>query len=175
MIKNKSLNRTRSFFCILLITMSLVLLDQFTKQAAARFLKGQQPVVLIPSILKLQYLYPENRGIAFGLMQGGTIFFSILTFALIAVMIFLFFRIPADRRLIPVYSAGILLLSGAAGNLTDRIWHGYVIDFIYFYLIDFPIFNLADVFVVTGSFLMAFLLIFVYKEGDFMPGKERPE
>ncbi len=175
MTDKKSLNTAWLFLIGTCMCLVLVFLDQITKHAASVFLKGQKPVVLIPSVLKLQYLYPENRGIAFGLMQGSTVFFSVFTIILLLFLLFLFFRVPKTRRMIPAFLAGILLVSGAVGNLLDSVLPGYVIDFIYFYLIDFPVFNLADVFVVTGTFLMAFLLLFVYKDGELAPGKGKPE
>ena len=150
----------------LLMAGGLIVLDQVSKYAAAVYLKGKEPVTLIPSVLKLQYLYPENRGIAFGLMQGGTVLFSALAILLLSFLLLIFFRLPGNRRMTPLFISGALLFSGAAGNLIDRVFRGYVIDFIYFYLIDFPLFNIADVCVVTGSVLLAVLILFVYKEDE---------
>ena len=142
----------------------LVLLDQYTKHLAALHLKNQSDIRIIPDVLHLTYLYPENRGIAFGLMQGGTAVFAVLSLILMAVILYVLFRIPGTSRYVPMKIICILLLSGAAGNLIDRVFRGYVIDFIYFCLIDFPVFNLADVFVVSGGALLIITGIFVYKE-----------
>ena len=157
------------------MTGGLIILDQVSKYAAAVHLKGKDPVILIPSVLKLQYLYPENRGIAFGLMQGGTVLFSVIAFLLLGLLLLLYFRMPGTRRMLPLFTGGALLFSGAAGNLIDRIVRGYVIDFIYFCLIDFPVFNVADICVVTGSVVLAFLVLFVYKEEELQlfKGKNR--
>ena len=66
--------------------------------------------------------------------------------------------------------------AGAIGNLIDRIVHNYVIDFLYFSLIDFPIFNVADIYVTVASFALIFSVFFVYTEEDFeavFPKKKR--
>ena len=70
----------------------------------------------------------------------------------------------------------LLIISGAIGNLIDRVAHQYVIDFIYVSLIDFPVFNTADCFVTVGCLLLVVLLLFVYKDDDLkaiFPAKKR--
>ena len=61
----------------------------------------------------------------------------------------------------------VLLASGAIGNMADRAIYGYVTDFLYFELIDFPIFNVADCYVVIAAFTAAFYILFYYKDEDF--------
>ena len=82
-------------------------------------------------------------------------------------LILLYYKIPLQNRYLPILAVLVLLLSGAVGNLIDRIFHSYVIDFFYFSLIDFPIFNVADCYVVIGVSLALFLLLFYYREDDF--------
>lgn len=60
----------------------------------------------------------------------------------------------------------VLMLSGALGNMIDRVFRGYVIDFIYFSLIDFPVFNMADIYVVCGGILLVIFVFFKYKKED---------
>ena len=146
----------------------LVLLDQGSKLWAARYLKQGDDIVLISGVLRLHYLYPENRGIAFGLFQGSVLFFGLVSILLIVFLLWILSRIPDQNRYLPMRVGVVWILAGAAGNLIDRMFRGYVIDFIYFELIDFPLFNAADVFVVCGAFLFAFLSVFFYrKEEDF--------
>jgi signal peptidase II len=89
------------------------------------------------------------------------------------------FRIPAGKRYIPLDIISVMLLSGAIGNFIDRVANHYVIDFFYFVLIDFPIFNVADIYVTVGTALLILLGVFYYKDTDyeliFPSKKERAE
>lgn len=63
-------------------------------------------------------------------------------------------------------ACAVLIMAGAYGNCIDRISHKYVIDFFYFKLINFPIFNVADIYVTAATFLLFFLILFYYKEEE---------
>ena len=71
-----------------------------------------------------------------------------------------------ELRFLPLQVCGVLVFAGAWGNCIDRLSHGYVIDFFYFILIDFPIFNVADIYVTVAAFVLVILLLFYYKEED---------
>lgn len=143
----------------------LIGLDQFTKYTAKNFLEGKNPIELLPGIFELQYL--ENRGAAFGILQDKGIFLIILTIFVTLLLIYIFIKIPSEKKYVPLHFIGILLISGALGNMIDRLWRGYVIDFFYFKWIDFPIFNVADCYVTISACLLIFLYLFYYKEEDF--------
>lgn len=143
----------------------LVLADQLTKYMAVINLKGSSGIVIIPGVLELQYL--ENRGMAFGMLQGKQILFLILCIAFCIVLLFLFFKIPKTGYYLPLILTGGVLAAGAVGNFIDRAFQGYVVDFIYISLIDFPIFNLADIYVVCGGIVLVILVLFYYKDEDF--------
>lgn len=144
----------------------LVGLDQWTKLLAVRYLMGTNGIDLIPGVFKLLYL--ENRGSAFGLMQNQRTFFIIFTVFALIVLAVIYSRIPDTKRMLPLRCIGILVYAGAVGNFIDRIRQGYVVDFLYFELIDFPIFNVADIYVTVSAFLLIVLVFFVYKEeSDF--------
>ena len=153
----------------------LILADRLTKRWAVAGLKDHDPVVLIRGVLELKYL--ENRGAAFGIFQNRQWFFVLVSVLVLAGIIFLSFRIPREGRFFPLMLCLCLIGAGAAGNMIDRVLHRYVVDFIYFKLIDFPIFNVADIYVTCAAFLLAFLVIFHYREEDldriFSPGRER--
>lgn len=149
--------------CVLL----LLFLDQITKYLAQLHLKGKSPFPVIPDVLELRYLYPENRGIAFGLFQHRVPVFIVLTVVFLAVIFYVWARLPKNGYYLPFLAVLVLMTAGAAGNFIDRVFRGYVIDFIYISLIDFPIFNLADVFVVCGGMLMVILVLFRYQDEDF--------
>ena len=151
----------------------LVFLDQLTKHLAVLHLKGKESFVLIPQVLEFRYL--ENRGAAFSLFQNQQVFFYILTGAFLFFAIFVIRRMPPQKRYLPLRICLLVLIAGACGNLIDRILHKYVVDFIYFSLIDFPIFNAADIYVTLSVITLILLVIFKYKEEDFTFLKRRTE
>lgn len=161
------MDKTRLCWGLFLLgVLVLVLLDQLTKLWAARVLKGTGGIPLIPGVFELYYLYPENRGIAFGMFQGGTVVFAVFSIILIIGILILFARMPKTKRFLPAGIVFALLLSGALGNLIDRCVRGYVIDFLYFSLIHFPVFNLADTYVVCGGILLVLFGLFLYKDDE---------
>ena len=159
--------RTASMWSLLFIA-GIVLLtasDQCTKYLASFYLKDTEGITLIPGALKLQYL--ENRGMAFGMLQGKQVFLILICIIFLGAAVLLFFRVPKNSYYVPLITVTAVLAGGAAGNLIDRILRGYVVDFIYFSLIDFPVFNVADIYVVCGGIALVLIVIFKYKDGDF--------
>ncbi len=75
-------------------------------------------------------------------------------------------KTPYQKKYIKLHITLVFIASGAIGNLIDRIRYDYVVDFLYFSLINFPIFNVADIYVTLSSIMLASLLLFVYKESD---------
>lgn len=140
----------------------LVGVDQLTKYLATAFLAGQ-PAVGWQGVFVLQY--SRNEGAAFGLFPGRVWILIGLTSLLVLGMLALLLsgRYRSSRM---VNISGVLVVAGGLGNLIDRIWHGYVVDFLYFELIDFPIFNAADTFVVCGAVLLLVYFFFIQKDGE---------
>ena len=135
----------------------LVIADQLTKHLAVVRLKNQAAYNLINGILEFNYL--ENRGAAFGVLQNQKYFFVFVALIFIGVIVFVLIKVPTQKK---YYSLNILLVmiaAGAVGNMIDRVRYDYVVDFIYFSLIDFPTFNVADIGVTCGVVL--FLLSFI--------------
>ncbi len=151
----------------------LTVFDQWTKYLAVTHLKGQKSIVLIPGVLELEYL--ENRGAAFGILTNQQWFFYIITVVMAAVIIWIYFKMPRTKRFLPAHIVAVVILSGALGNFIDRVRLKYVVDFIYFSLIDFPIFNVADIYVTVSAVMVFLLVLFVYKEEDyeFLKRKEK--
>ena len=161
-----------------LVVLVLVLGDQISKQAAVEYLKYGPDIILIPGVIQLHYL--ENTGIAFSFLEGKMTLFYILTPILAGIMIYIFFRTPARRRFLPMLICCLLLIAGAAGNLIDRVTFQYVIDFIYFSLIDFPVFNVADIYVTLGAAILFYEILFSSDRLDELlellwPGKKKKE
>ena len=102
----------------------------------------------------LYFHYAENTGIAFSLFRNNNILIVLLTTLIIAYIIYYVVKQRPNKK---IYTIGYsLLLAGAISNLIDRIAYGYVIDFIDVYMFgyDYPIFNLADSFIVIGIVLL---------------------
>ncbi len=159
----KSKGRSIAAFAISVV--ALIILDQITKLAAQNLLRGQDAYRIIPGVFELQYL--ENRGSAFGLLQGQRVFFVVMAGLMVFIIPYVYYRIPLTRRFWYLRVIACLFLAGAVGNAVDRLIHGYVIDFFYFSLIDFPIFNVADIYVTASTFLLIILMLFYYQDEDF--------
>lgn len=144
----------------------LIFADQISKLAAVKHLKDQEPFVIWDGVFELRYL--ENRGAAFGIMQNQRIFFLLITTVVLIVIVYFYLkRIPGERRFLWVNIVAVLFFAGAIGNFIDRFVQDYVVDFFYFVLIDFPIFNVADIYVTVAAILLILLCLFYYKEEDF--------
>ncbi len=143
----------------------LIALDLWTKTLAQNSLCGKAPIELIPGALELYYL--QNTGAAFSLLENAQWLF-ILIAAIVTVLIgAVLVRIPKTRRFLPLSVSLLFISSGAVGNLVDRIRLGYVRDFIYISLINFPVFNVADMYVTIATAALVLLVLFYYKDEDF--------
>ncbi len=151
-------------FASLFSTIVLVFLDQWTKQLAVRALSETSSIPLIDGVL--EFFYVENRGAAFGIFQNATLIFTGIAVIAVLAIIYLLLKIPTGKYYIPLRIALVMIASGAIGNMIDRIQLTYVRDFIYFSLIDFPVFNVADIYVTVAVFVLIILILFVYKDED---------
>lgn len=142
----------------------LVVLDQGTKYWARTDLQENGPVTLISKVLKL--LYHENTGAVWGIMTGKVQLLSIVTSIILIGMVIIYFKMPKEKKYKPLQWILVAIIAGAVGNLIDRIALQYVVDFIYFELINFPIFNIADCYVTISCVLLFVLFLFYYKEEE---------
>ena len=149
----------------ILVMILAIALDQLTKQWAVAALKGKESLVLIKGVLEFSYL--ENTGAAFGSFRGLQIPLILVTLVIIVFVVYKLVTLPDNKRFYPIRMCGVFLISGAVGNLIDRVMNRYVVDFIYFVPIDFPKFNVADCYVTVSVALLIILILFVYKEDDF--------
>ena len=143
----------------------LVILDQITKWLAVKYLMPGGPKVLIENVFELRYL--ENRGMAFGMMQNQKVFFVIMTLIIVAALVVFYAKVPDTKRMLPMRILAVCIMAGALGNFIDRVRQSYVVDFFYFKLIDFPIFNVADIYVTVSAIVFLVLVLFYYKEDDY--------
>ena len=142
----------------------LTFLDQGSKYFVLTRLKNTPDIILIPGVLQLHYI--ENRGMAFGLFEGKIPVFVILCVLFFCVFFYVYARIPRTGYYLPLTITSLIMVSGALGNFIDRIFRKYVVDFIYFSLIDFPVFNMADIYVVCSGILLVILVCFKYKNDE---------
>lgn len=143
----------------------LVGIDLWTKVLAVTHLKGKDAFVLIPGVLELDYL--QNPGAAFGILRDQQWFFYIVTILMLLFIVAVYYKMPKTKKYLPMHIVLIFIVAGALGNFIDRVAFQYVRDFIYFSLIDFPKFNVADSYITVGCILVFIMVLFVYKDDDF--------
>jgi len=143
-----------------IVSILIVVADQLTKYLAVEFLMDKRPIVLINNLIELHFV--KNYGAAFGIMQNKRWFFIVITLiVLMAIIIFIIKNNYILHKLTKIALGS--LLGGATGNLIDRIRLSYVVDFIKVdlgRLYDFPVFNIADIFIVVGTILLVLLILF---------------
>lgn len=139
------------------VILALIGIDQLTKWLAVTHLQGE-PAVLWEGVFELRYV--ENDGMAWGLF-GGEIFRWVVVSITAVLMVALLYMLLSGRHRHRWLSVSlVLIVAGGVGNLIDRVLNGYVVDFLYVRLIDFPVFNVADCFVVVGAALLIVYLLF---------------
>ncbi|AUN15430.1 signal peptidase II [Paraclostridium sordellii] len=139
----------------ILIIIGLIAIDQISKYLAVKYLVNIGSIPIIKNIFHLTYV--ENRGAAFGMFQNNQIIFIVVAIA--ACVFGLYYLYKKDLNILGK-SAIILIISGALGNLIDRIRLGFVVDYFDFRVIWDYVFNVADVFVVVGTILLCVYIIF---------------
>ena len=151
----------------------LVAFDQYTKYLAVIHLKDKPAFVIFNGVLELNYL--ENNGAAFGMLRNQKAFFIFVAIVVLSVIGYVLFKMPNQKKYRILHLLLSLITAGAIGNMIDRIRLNYVVDFIYFVLINFPIFNVADIYVTVSTVILVIMLLFVYKENDlsFMSFKSK--
>lgn len=160
----RSDKRKRVLIMGLIWVVILYIADRVTKIWAVARLKDNTDITIIKNVFVLHYL--ENRGAAFGMLQGKRLIFVIITIVVAAAIIYIYTFMPVKKRYLPLRIVMIMIFGGAIGNFFDRAIQGYVVDFFYFSLINFPIFNVADIFVTVAAILLILLILLYYKEED---------
>ncbi len=143
----------------------LIALDQYTKYLAVINLKDRPAIPIIEDVFELKYL--ENRGAAFGMLQNQKVFFVFVACIILVAICYVLFKMPNKKKYGWLHMLLVLIASGAVGNMIDRIRLEYVVDFFYIVLINFPIFNVADIYVSVACVLLALFILFYYSEQDF--------
>lgn len=156
--------RSKMLIIDVLLAIVFVAFDQFTKYLAIVNLKGNPPYVIWEGVLELQYL--ENRGSAFGMLQNQKFFILFVGIIFMIVLLLFLFKLPEQKKYCILHILVSSIIAGGLGNMIDRFRFDYVVDFISFVLINYPIFNVADIYVVVATIGLFILFLFVYKEKD---------
>ena len=145
-----------------LASIILIFIDQYTKSLAYSKLHNKPPYVVIDNVL--EFVYTENKGAAFGILQGRHILFYTITFIILVAIFVSLYKLELTKHSIPYFIFLILIFSGAIGNLIDRVKNRYVIDFIYFKPINFPVFNFADMLITIACVLILISTFTIYRK-----------
>ena len=155
-------------FHLILIVVVLVL-DQVTKLWARNTLPGA-PIVVWKDVFSFRLIY--NTGASFGIFQSKTLALTIFSIVGMLAIAAFYFWLPKEKKMRPMRLTLAMILAGGIGNIIDRIMMGKVTDMISFDLINFPVFNVADIGVTCGAIVMCILWIFYYKDEDFNKWKK---
>ncbi|MEN3793195.1 signal peptidase II [Fulvimarina sp. MAC3] len=158
--------RSRNLFWV---NVSLVVLAVVLDQAVKAIVVATMPLGYeIPILPFLSLLHARNTGIAFSMFAGtGPLGLALLAGVVLVGVLYLWIKTPADRKL--THFALAMVVGGAIGNLIDRLFLGYVVDYVFFHtpLFEFAVFNLADSFISVGA------IVIVLDELVLAPLKER--
>ena len=155
MCKMQADRRGLKYALYLLIAVISIGVDQLTKYIAVQYLQPIHAYPLWDGVF--QFTYVENRGAAWGMLQGQRWLFLVITVLTTA---FIVWYILYDKQMRVLIGVALSLIAGGGiGNLIDRMATGAVVDFFHFTLIDFPVFNVADICVCVGAGLFIFAYI----------------
>ena len=162
---NSNVIKARPLISIIIIFVC-VGIDQLTKLLAINNLRDlADEIPVINKVFGLYYV--ENKGISFSMLSSKMALIIIITSIIMLILIYVMIRTPKTKYFMPFSIVLSVIIGGAAGNMIDRIFRGFVIDFIMLDFINFPIFNVADIFICVGLFILVILIIFKYKDKDF--------
>ena len=143
----------------------LVFVDFITKKSAFDILRFSSGISIIKGIFKLEYV--ENRGAAFGILQGRLLPVIIITPILVFLVGYIHIKSIGIRKFRLFRAVSVFFIAGTIGNFIDRVFYGYVIDFFYFELINFPVFNMADIYLTLSTIVILIALLVYYRDEDW--------
>ncbi|HKL74358.1 MAG TPA: signal peptidase II [Clostridia bacterium] len=152
------------------IIVVIILADYLTKKYIYGHCLNEGDIILIKDVLRFTAV--ENTGASFGIFKDKTTLLTIISsICSLFLVIFIFYSYPRRNKLLRI--ALIMITGGAIGNIIDRIALGYVRDFVYFELIDFAVFNVADSFLTVGTILLLIYVIFFFGKEEEKLNKEK--
>ena len=148
------INKMQTKLYFLSLSIFIVLIDQFTK-----YLMFNKKLFINKDFLLFKLDFVKNYGAAFNIFSGSRIFLSLISIIFSLLLIYLIFR-KNNFNLFDLYAYSFIL-GGTIGNGIDRIYKGFVVDFINLNIINFPVFNIADISINIG---FIFLLYNIFKK-----------
>ena len=149
----------------------VLILDIATKFVAMQNLQGVNTVSIWQNVF--HFTYVENRGIAFGMFENARFFFIVATIIILVILSCLYIKTEYRTKWLKVGTA--LIYGGAIGNFIDRIARGFVVDFLDFRIINFPVFNVADIAVCVGAAMLVMHFFISEKRAEQVEEKEDEE
>ncbi len=155
----------------IVVSAFLIGFDQFTKFLVTENISEYDTLKIINGII--DFVNVKNTGAAFSILNNATWFLALISAVFcIGIVVYLLITKPKNK----LYCTGLcMMFAGAFGNGIDRIFRGYVIDFIKTVFIDFPIFNIADILIVLGAFLCVLYVMFFSGKEEIENGTDNAE
>ena len=145
----------------------LLVLDRITKIWAVEVLDGKGFVDFIKGLIN--FVYVENTGVAFGMFADKIYIMIPVTIIVVGICLFIYIKNKGENKVFDY--AMLLIITGAIGNIMDKLTRGFVVDFINFEFMDFPVFNIADICVCIGAALLMIYIIFCSDKSKEAEGK----
>ena len=166
------MNKTKRSILEILLFVFAVIIDRITKIWAVQTLMDRPAIPIIQNIIEFYYLPSRNTGAAFGMLKGHQALFLIIGLIVVLVIGFILYNMPSDKKFTVINVLLVLIAAGGVGNMIDRFIQNYVVDFIYISCINFPIFNVADIYVSVSTVILAIYILFILKEKDYIQIEE---
>ena len=145
-----------------LLIAAILLLDQIVKYVVRANMYLGESIPVIKNVF--HFTYVQNRGAAFNMFDGMSLFLTMVPLIALVFAVWYMEKHLNDHGTLLL--SMILIISGGIGNLIDRVWLGYVTDLFDFCLIDFPVFNIADIAICVGCFFLIVFMFFFDKENE---------
>lgn len=134
----------------------IIIIDQLTKLLIKNYMHLSESISVIGNVVRLTYI--KNPGMAFGILIGGKLFYTVFASLACVVILVYLFRLKPENFWARFALASIL--GGAVGNLIDRLMYSEVVDFIDFRIIRWPVFNFADIAITIGMIILIAVVVF---------------
>ena len=155
--------KKNSIFAIVSVIL-LTGLDQLVKILITSHMALSATVPVIKNVFHITYI--QNRGAAWGSLQGKRILLLAVTLLVLIFLVYFYIKMLKMDKYKDLRILFLFVFSGAVGNMIDRIRLGYVIDMFDFRLINFPVFNVADIYVTCSMIILLIFILFKYKDNE---------